>query len=139
MVFYPKSPFWLKILVISVISCLKNRLFFKKTKNLFRFFSIYDFLILWSRILCPSSFNIFKFFFVGKSMSRCRALQSAFFQSSFIFIMYTDTYVTRHPFFGMVFESLNLWSPFSAKKVRIQKKGLCDALHPDMLFLTKIK
>jgi hypothetical protein len=63
MVFIQNSRVWLKILMISVISCLKSWLFFeKKTRNLFRFFSVYDFLILWPRILCPSWYNIFKFF-----------------------------------------------------------------------------
>ena len=123
MVFYPKPPFWLKILMISVISCLKNRLFFKKTKNLFRFFSIYDFSILWLRILCSSSFNIFKFILLFKSVSRCRALQCPFFQLSFIFIMYTDTYVTRHPLLAWF---LSHWTcdPLSPlKKEEFKKKG----------------
>jgi len=44
---------------------------------------------------------------------------------------------TQTLIFGAFFESFNLWAPFSAKKIRILKKGLYSARHPDMLFLTK--
>ena len=106
--FYPKPHFWCKILMTSIISYLKNRLFFKKTKNLFHFFSIYDFLILWSRILCPSSFNIFKFFFYWKEHVKMQGTTVSLFSIELYF-----SYVYRHlsnqtPIVGMVFESLNL-------------------------------
>ena len=58
---------------------LKNMLIFKKTKNVFRFFSIYDFLILEQGILSPGSGNIFKFFFCLKERVEMQVTTESFF------------------------------------------------------------
>ena len=124
--FYPKHAFWLKILVVCVISCLKNRLFFEKQKIFFVFSRFSIFLILWPEFSVQA--HSIYFSFVGKRMWRCRALQSPFFKLSFIFIMYTDTYVTRDPFLAWFLSHWTCDSLFPLKKLEFKKKALwCPA------------
>ena len=103
----------------------------------FVFFSIYSFLILFPRFLNLGSMNIYKFFLFERACRDAEHHRVLFFYYSLSLLCKTSIYLTGHPFLAPFFESFVLCWPFSAKKIKDLKKGLCGALHLAMLFLTK--
>ena len=106
--------------------------FFDSKTKLFRFISVYAFSIGHPKFLCLGSSYIFNFFCL-KGCAKVQGTKEFFFKLSFIFIMYTDTYVIRAPSFE-VFEVINLVMPFlRLRSKNFKKKWLSGTVHPGMV------
>ncbi len=110
----------------SLTSRWKLCLFWKKTKNDFRFLSVYDFSIVWQEFLGRSSINIYNFFSIWKSTSGYRALQYSFFLLSFAFYLYTN--IQYHVW------SLCRWPIFSSNQI---SRWVFSLLHPSTLIILR--
>ncbi len=107
MIFYPTHFFWLKILMISIIYFLKKQAFFRTNGKSFPFFLGLWFFDFISKIFCPVSFNIYKFFLFERARQDA-GHRRALFLIKLCFLLYIQTFMLLDTHFWRVFWLIEL-------------------------------